>query len=197
MNDTRKRLIGYSLASVVFAGLLICGFGYKPDADTMTLLGSVEVHLKLASSIPEVDRYGQPDSVRAKLLKDGRAYLARARRQEPDLFLGLEYEAWLSALEGDFRASAVMYRKAQSGNRATAETKVADLLNEVRMWRAAKDPRRAMTAMDRWHGDFSAEDAELAVVERMLVCEDLADTESASKWAHHLTDSSTKPMALL
>ena len=67
MNDTKKRLIGYGLGSSVLAGLLFCGFAYAPDADSMTLLGSVEVHLKMAASIPVTDRNGQPDTVRALL----------------------------------------------------------------------------------------------------------------------------------
>lgn len=197
MNDTKKRMIGYGLGSSVLAGLLFCGFAYAPDADSMTLLGSVEVHLKMAASIPVTDRNGQPDSVRAKLLQDGRAFLARARKQEPELFLGLEYEAWLAGLDGDYRRAAAMYKRAQDGERATRETREADLLNETRMWRAAEDPKRAIEALDRWQGGFTAKNSDSSVVERMLALEDLGDGETAMELAEQLAAMAKKPMALL
>ena len=197
MNDTKKRLIGYGLGSSVLAGLLFCGFAYAPDADSMTLLGSVEVHLKLAASIPVTDRNGQPDTVRAKLLQDGRAFLARARKQDPELFLGFEYEAWLAGLDGDFRRAAAMYRRAQDGERATRETREADLLNEARMWRASQEPKRAIDALDRWQGKFSAKNSDASVIERMLALEDVGDRDSAMAVATRLAAVAKKSMALM
>lgn len=197
MNDTARRTIGYSLGSVVLTGLAYVGFVYDPGADPMTLLGSVEVHLKLASSFPQTDRKGNPNPLRANLMREAREFLAKAREQAPELFLGFEYEGWLRGLEGDYAGAAAMYNCAQSGEGATRTTKEADLLNEVRMWRAAKDPKRAIAAMDRWHGGFFAENASTSVIERMLALEDMGDEKSAVELAVKMVSTCEEPMPLM
>jgi tetratricopeptide (TPR) repeat protein len=197
MNNQKKRLIGYGSTTAVLAVLVFCGFVYSPAADTMTLFSSAEVHLKLAASMPATDASGDKHALRTKLLQDGRGWLEAARKQEPELFLGFEYAGWLMGLEGDYSGAAKMYSRAQSGEGSTRETRELDALNEARMWRAAGEPRKALAAIGRYEGDFSAANASKAMVEQMLACEVFGDSTSARSYAKCLVSTSKEPMALL
>ena len=197
MNNQKKRLIGYGFTAAVLAVLVFCGFVYNPAADTMTLFSSAEVHLKLAASMPATDASGARNALRAKLLQDGRGWLAAARKQDPDLFLGFEYAGWLMGLEGNYSGAAEMYGRAQSGEGATGKTRELDTLNEARMWRAAGEPKQALAAISRWEGDYSAENASNAMVEQMLAFEAFGDSKSARSQAKRLISNSKDPMALL
>lgn len=197
MNDTNKRVLGYGIGAVVLAGLVYVGFIHETDADPMTLLGSAEVHIKLARSIPVKDAKGNPNAVRAKLLRDARDFVVRARKQDPELYYGVEMDAFLTAEEGDFEAAARLYRRAQTADRATPETRSKDVLNEARMWRAAKKPDEALAVLTRNESRLSGNNATSSQIEKVFILRDLGRTDKAVKIATSVVRSTQDPMALV
>ena len=53
-----KRAIAYSLATLVTGGLAYGGFLYEPDPDVGTLLGSIDLQVRLAYGIPAFGKDG-------------------------------------------------------------------------------------------------------------------------------------------
>ncbi|MCB9868486.1 MAG: hypothetical protein H6837_01435 [Planctomycetes bacterium] len=195
MNDLTRRVLGYGAGALVVGGLVYAGFLHRGQADAATLLGSVEVHLRLAASMPEKTTDGGVNAVRRKLLGQAREFLEAARLDDPELFLGFEFAGWLSALDGDFKTAAAMYRRAQSGKGATPQSAEADLLNEVRMLRAAALPEQALQVLAKRL--VSPENAAASRIETMLAHAQAGRADAAAAVASEVIETVKKPMPLI
>ncbi len=147
-NQRRRRVWLYGCAASAALALGYGGFLYEAEPDFGQLLSSVNVELRLAGSMPAVDKDGVPVQARAELLAAAGRELARARRQRPDSPLLLEFEGYRASLLGQPRAAAAFYRQAM--NAPGCEPAQRDVLafNEARMLAAAGDHAAAIAALD-------------------------------------------------
>ena len=116
-----RRVVAYGASTFVVAGLVYGGFFREVDPDVYTMLGSVEVKLRLASAMPAVGKDGKPLPARQDLMEQARDYLQRIERQQPDLAQAREYLAFLSYLEGDYDTAAGVYEKLRSHEECTPQ----------------------------------------------------------------------------
>ncbi len=196
MNDTGKRIGGYGAAAIVVAGLIYVSFIRETDADPMTLLGSANVQISLAAAFPELDREGKPNEARIKILRDASEFVARARKQNPNLHAGIELEAHLSYMNGDYKTAAGLFKEAQGSKESTPESSVIDRLNEAGMWRAAEKPEKALAVLDQL-SEFLVTHATMSQNQRAHLLVELDRADEAVDIATRLAYSCTDPVVLV
>ena len=156
MQAARKRVLIYSLSALLTGGLLYVGFLYEAEADSMTLLSSVDIQIRLVSGMPEKDQQGNAIQSRVQMLRDIRTNLKLVEARLPDFAPAREYRAFLTYLEGDYRGAADHYRTARGMDECSEEMWDSLVINEARMLRLAGDLERALQvltdSMDRLQG---------------------------------------------
>jgi tetratricopeptide (TPR) repeat protein len=191
-----NRITGYGASAIVIAGLIYAGFVHETDADPMTLLGSATVQIRLASSFPRKDKAGQPNAARQEMLDHAREFVNKARKQAPDLHAGIELDAHLSYMDGDYKKAANLFREAQGSRESTPESSVIDRLNEARMWRAAEDPEKALEVLEQI-SEFLVSHATTAQLQRAHVLVELGRGDEAVDIATRLAWSAKDSATLV
>ena len=135
MGETKRRVIGYGAAGAMAAGLAWAGFVYEADPDIMTMLGSVDIQLRLASGMPSKDKSGEEPSARTELRCSARRYLDRIDALEPQYPPAREYRAFLACREHDYAAAARLYESLRALPGCAADLRDQSILNESRMLR--------------------------------------------------------------
>jgi tetratricopeptide (TPR) repeat protein len=195
MTDTQRRFIGYGAGAAILGVLGYAGFVYESEADTMTLVGSAEVHLKLAKSMREFDGAGNPNPVRQDLLVQARGFIDRARAQDPDVLACVEMDAYCWAQQREFATAAALYAKARRCADATPATRSADALNEVRMWRLAGQPQQSLELLERSQDKILSNDWAASQIEMVFLLSGLGRQDDAVGVAAEVAESSQDAVA--
>jgi len=159
MNDTTRRVCGYTVASAVVAALIYGGFVYKAEPDVLTLVSGAEMNLRMAASIPAVGADGAPPPVRLDLLEKARASLDHADQLAPGLAVVTEYRGCLACLEGDYQLAAGLYHALGERNDYPEDLRARAQINEARMLRIAGDPEAACALLEANEFDESIREA--------------------------------------
>lgn len=162
MNAMQKRGAAYGAAAVVCGGLVYAGCVYESDPDVLTMLGSVDVQLRMASVMPERDKAGGLVAERAVLLASARDYLDRIERLESRSVPTLEYRAFLAYLERDYARAAALYREMRTAADCTDDLRDQAVLNEARVLRMAGRDGEAATLLEWYREKFLPENADAA-----------------------------------
>jgi predicted negative regulator of RcsB-dependent stress response len=157
MDDNQRRVWLYGVGGCVLAGLSYGGFFYEAEPELAQLLSSANVQLRLAYSIPAQDGDGQPVQARISLLDAAEQNLLRARRQDPDSAVLVEFEGFLLHLRGDHAGAAERYRRAREMADAAAGQQATLCFNEARMRAQAGQVDVALTVLQESHDSFSPE----------------------------------------
>lgn len=144
MNQIAKRVCLYGGAAALLAGLGAVAYRVTADADVMTLLGSVDVQLRLAHGIPATDKQGAPLAARTAMIDEAEKYLATVERTQPGLAVAAEFRGFARMLRGEYAAAASAYADAQRCSDCGDEQRDVLAFNEARMFAKAGQGDRAL-----------------------------------------------------
>ncbi len=189
-HDLRRRVVGYGLVAVAAGALVWAGWLRTAEADFGTLLGSAEVHVRLASSMPARDGSGSPVAAREQLLDQAEEYLRRADAVARGNPLVGELGAMIRYLRGAPAEAAAQYARTRALPECSATQRSQLAINEARMHLLAGQPAQAL-ALVAPDGPITAADQDAAAVERMRALQDLGRRDAALALARQLADSTT------
>jgi tetratricopeptide (TPR) repeat protein len=169
MNQTLKRLLLYGGAFAILAGLGFAVRNCREEADVNTLLGSVDVQLRLAYGIPAVDKQGKELTSRTQMIVDAERYLDTIERIQPGMAVATEFRGFAHMLRGQFAEAAAAYGRARLCKDCTAEQGDILAFNQARMLARAGQGAQALSvfqsnasALDRrFGGQRSIEEASI------------------------------------
>ena len=121
MKEVIQRSLLYGGAIAVLVGLGFAISNSKTDADVNTLLGSVDVQLRLAYGIPAVDKQGNELTSRTQMIVDAEKYLDTIDRIQPDMAVATEFRGFAHMLRGQFVEAAAAYGRARQCKDCTQE----------------------------------------------------------------------------
>lgn len=133
MNHIQKRSLLYGSALVIAAGLGFAMANSNTEADVYTLLGSVDVQLRLAYGIPAKDKQGNELTSRTQMIADAEQYLATIERLQPGLAVAAEFRGFAKMLRGDHAGAAAAYGAARLCKDCTPEQRDVLTFNQARM----------------------------------------------------------------
>jgi tetratricopeptide (TPR) repeat protein len=156
MRASLRRPIGYGASALVVAGLLWAGFVHEGSADVGTLLGSAEVQLRLAMSMPAKDKAGRPLPAREQLLREVSDLLDRIDARGDRPFESIELRAFLAYATGEPGRGAELYRQALAHPGCAAEYRADLLLNRCGLLAEAGEPEQALRELRAAEGGMNA-----------------------------------------
>lgn len=167
MKEVIQRSLLYGGAIAVLVGLGFAISNSKTDADVNTLLGSVDVQLRLAYGIPAVDKQGNELTSRTQMIVDAEKYLDTVDRIQPDMAVATEFRGFAHMLRGQFVEAAAAYGRARQCKDCTQEQGDVLAFNQARMLARAGEGEKALSvfqqnaaALDRrFGGQRSIEEA--------------------------------------
>ena len=133
MNPIQKRSLLYGTALSIAVGLGYAVANSSTDADVHTLLGSVDVQLRLAYGIPAQDKQGKELTSRTQMIADAEGYLATIERLQPGMAVATEFQGFAKMLRGDYVEAAAAYGKARQCRDCTEEQGDVLTFNQARM----------------------------------------------------------------
>jgi len=187
----KRRIWGYPLSVAALAGLVYGGFFYSPDPDLATLQSSVDVQLKLAWSIPAVDRDGKPLTERQEMLDEARATLDTIERVQPGLPSTLEYRAFLARIEGRTDDAVAHYRELRDHPDCDERLWSSAFFNEARALDDGGRTEDALAIMREASPRFTAEMQEEAGLYTAALLHKLGRTADAVAQADALAQGAT------
>lgn len=149
MNALHRRLALYGAAAAALGGLGIFALVAPAEADAMTLLGGADVQLRLAYSMPAVDKEGKPVSTRKDLIDAAIGNLERVASLGAMPASTAEMRGFAASLQDDFVGAADWYDKARSCPDVEAEQKDVLAFNQARMLAKAGRPEAALACFAR------------------------------------------------
>lgn len=169
MNELARRLLLYGGGIALGGGLLIAALTSRSDADVFTLLGSVDVQLRMAGSIPSVDKDGHELTSRTKMIEDARQHLDTVERLHPGMAVAAEFRGFAHSLRGEFAEAAAEYARARSCQDCGAEQRDVLAFNEARMLAKAGRNEQALAVFathaadidKRWAAQRGIEEAQI------------------------------------
>ena len=197
MDDTKKRILGYGSGLLAAGVLSYLGFIQSHSAEVETLVGSAEVQIRLAASIPAIDKHGKPTAARVDLVRRVRQCLDDAEAQRPDYPPARELRAQLLYLEGRYADAAAVYGWLRRCESSTPRQRDVFVLNQSRMLRAAGDAKAAELALNAHGQGFLTENAAKSQIERAHVLMDLGRKSEAVEAMARLAAEAEAPMVLL
>ncbi|MHC4515297.1 MAG: hypothetical protein ACYTGW_18970 [Planctomycetota bacterium] len=199
MNSIEKRTLGYGTGLLVVGALLYLGFVHvrQVKADIDTLLGSAEMHVRLASSMPANGKDGKPLEARTDLIQQAREFLDDADAQRADYPPARELRAHLLYLEGRYADAAAIYAWLRQCESSTPEQRDLFVLNESRMRRAAGDASGAERALNAHKQEFLTRNEANSQIERAHVLVGLDRKAEAVEAIKQLAAETEVPMVLL
>ncbi len=133
MNHIQKRSLLYGSALVIAAGLGGAMANSSTEADVYTLLGSVDVQLRLAYGIPALDKQGKELSARTQMIADAEQHLVAVERLQPGMAVAAEFRGFAKMLRGDHAGAAAAYGVARHCQDCTPEQRDVLTFNQARM----------------------------------------------------------------
>lgn len=167
MNELIKRTLLYGGAIAILAGLGFAVSNCNAEADVNTLLGSVDVQLRLAYGIPAVDKQGNELTSRTQMIGDAEKYLDTVDRIQPNMAVATEFRGFAHMLRGRYVEAAAAYGRARECKDCTQEQGDVLAFNQARMLARAGEGEKALavfqqnaTSLDRrFGGQRSIEEA--------------------------------------
>lgn len=181
MSQSNRRALLYGTAAPVLGFLLWLLLGYEAEPDFVQLLRGVDMQLRLAHGIPAVDRDGNPVAAHQELLANVERDLSRARRQQPDSPVLIEFEGFFWQLKGNPREAASCYRRARQMTDCTAEQRDVLLFNEARMLESAGHQDEALTVLESAQSVVAEPYRVPCLLERSALLHELGRDEDASE----------------
>jgi tetratricopeptide (TPR) repeat protein len=144
-----RRAVLYGTALVLAGGLVYGGFVFEAQPDVLTVLGNVDMALKVAHTLPEFDKTGKRLAYRDGEIARAEALLRGIEEREPGLAITIEMQAFARFLRGDWAEAAGLYRRSLSGKEADLSRRTNILLNVAEMEIGAGNTAGALEALDR------------------------------------------------
>lgn len=189
MDDTNRRLLAYPIAAVIVGGLSWLAFGYRAEADFMTLVQSASIHAQLGASIPADTKKPDMIALRQKLLREAREWLARAEAVEPGTAAGMQVEAFLAMTDGHDREAATLFRRCRSAHDVTSDQLGELNLREAQALSNATDFKAALGVLDEKVSPLTEEVALARESLRLRVLVRAGRGEDAQRAAEAMVDS--------
>jgi tetratricopeptide (TPR) repeat protein len=169
MKELHKRSLLYGGALLIAAGLGIATANISNDADVYTLLGSVDVQLRLANGIPATDKQGNELTARTQMIADAEKYLATIEQLQPGMAIAAEFRGFAHMLRGNYAEAAAWYGKAGKCGDCGDEQRDVLAFNQARMLAKAGQGEAALqvfaahksTIDARWGAQRAIEEARI------------------------------------
>ncbi|MEY2716052.1 MAG: hypothetical protein RIT24_2395 [Planctomycetota bacterium] len=174
----RLRAALYGAAVSAAGALLWLGFVHEPAPEFAQLLSQVNANLRLANSIPAVDKDGAPVAAHEQLLVAAERDIALARAQRTDSAVLAEFEGFACSLRGKDEQAAAHYRRARSLPDCEKSQRDVLTFNEARMLRRAGKPEAALAVLDDAQTSFEGAYAAQCRVERAELLGQLSRVET-------------------
>ncbi|MBX3461905.1 MAG: hypothetical protein KF830_01955 [Planctomycetes bacterium] len=198
MNELQNRILLYGSAALLVGGLGVAVTTLRADADVMTLLGSVDVQLRLAHAIPAVDRDGNELESRAAMIRAAEQHLATVERVQPGMAIAAEFQGFAAMLRGRPQEAATHYRRARECADCTAEQRDVLVFNEARMLAQAGSRERAVELFQRHATTLDARFGHQRAIEQAAILRGLGRRLEAEKLLDGVArDAAAAPMAWL
>ena len=149
MKEVIQRSLLYGGAIAVLVGLGFAISNSKTDADVNTLLGSVDVQLRLAYGIPAVDKQGNELTSRTQMIVDAEKYLDTIDRIQPDMAVATEFRGFAHMLRGQYVEAAAAYGRARQCKDCTQEQGDVLAFNQARMLARAGEGEKALSVFQQ------------------------------------------------
>lgn len=164
----------YGAAVPVVGALLWLGFVHEPAPEFAQLLSQANANLRLANSIPAVDKDGAPVAAHEQLLVAAERDIALARTQRTDSAVLAEFEGFACSLRGKHEDAAAHYRRARSLPDCEKSQRDVLTFNEARMLRRAGKNEAALEVLDAAQSALEGGYAAQCLVERAELLLDLS-----------------------
>ena len=184
MNTVIRRILGYGLGGMVAAALVWGGFLYRPSADLWTLLSAIDTQLRLAYVLPAVNKQGESQSERTRMLDDVEEMLDQASDLDPDFAPIGEYRGFLAFMRGDYRGAAEIYRQARDMRECSRDMSDSLVFNEARMLRKAGEQKAALNVLEESRGSLQSKYLDQADLDRASLLIELDRDDEAVRLAH-------------
>jgi hypothetical protein len=133
MNTTCKRACLYGGAVALLGAIGIAWQVRTTSADVMTLLSSVDVQLRLAHGIPELDKQGRPLDSRERMIASAEEHLAAVEQLQPGMAVAAEFTGFAQMLRGHYAEAAASYERAAACADCGPEQRDVLAFNQARM----------------------------------------------------------------
>ncbi|MEZ5963400.1 MAG: hypothetical protein R3F56_06085 [Planctomycetota bacterium] len=190
MSPLLRRILGYGLATPIAAGLIYVGFFREVPDDPQHALLQAEIKLRFASRMPPQRGDGSRVAEREELIADAVRYIDEAERLAAPTAMTVEYRAFVDYLQGDARAAAAGYSRAET-LASDAEAKGQLALSAARMLALAGEDGRALAELDARMPTLPSHLASGANVERMRILARQGRGEDAARAAQAVLDDVT------
>lgn len=192
MQDTKRRMVGYGVASAVVAGLIYGGFVYRVDADLGTQLSSARVQLGLAMS------RAAGDPAREALLARVEEIARTLEATRPGLFEALELRAYLAYARGDRDRAITLYGELLAHPGCLEEYRSDMAFNRAGILEEAGRLEEALTCLRQTRDRMSADDRTRSGLRQARILDRLdRRPEARELLVGIVTDAATTPMRLL
>lgn len=198
MNPIQKRSLLYGAALSIAVGLGYAVTHSSTDADVYTLLGSVDVQLRLAYGIPAQDKQGKELTSRAQMIADAEGYLATVERLQPGMAVATEFQGFAKMLRGNYVEAAAAYGKARQCKDCTEEQGDVLAFNQARMLAKAGQGDAALAVFSAAATRLDARFGAQRVLEEAGILRDLRrEAEAERRLDTVVTSATVEPMAAL
>lgn len=178
------------------AGLGVAWANTERDADTMTLLSSADVTLRLAWGIPAVDKDGEALADRAEMIAGAITCLESVERQKPGMAITAEFFGFAHMMKGDFAAAADCYARARDCDDCGKEQFDVLAFNEARMRAKAGAGEAALAVFARHAQALDSRFGNQRAIEEASILRGLGRREEAlARLDAVLADPADEPMA--
>ncbi|MCR9243383.1 MAG: hypothetical protein NXI31_00015 [bacterium] len=196
MNQTVSRALLYGGAVAALAGIGIGMAVVESEADTMTMLSSADVQLRLAYGIPATDKNGQPMPAREQMIRESIDLLERAEKATPGMAVTAEFRGFAHMLQGEFAEAAVCYARARDCDDCGDEQRDVLAFNEARMLRRAGRHEAALATFEEHAVALDSRfGAQRRIEQAAVLRETERHAEASQVLASVLADTTVEPMA--
>lgn len=195
MNEIHKRAMLYGGAALLVGCVGVAAAVVEAEADSMTLLSSIDVQLRLAHGIPQLDKQGRPLSAREEMVDEAIASLEAVERQMPGMAITAEFRGFAHMLKGEFEAAAACYARARDCVDCGDEQRDVLAFNQARMLSQAGDDAGALAVFERHAEALDSRFGQQRRIEQAPILQALGRSDDAvAELEIVLADASVEPM---
>ena len=199
MNELHKRTLLYGTATLALAAIGISWVTVDRGADTMTLLSSADVQLRMANAIPaEADKTGPNPGARSKMIADAEAALVLVEQRSPGQAVTAEFLGFAAMLRGRYDEAAASYERARSCADCGDEQRDVLTFNQARMLAKAGRREQALSVFAAAGKALDARFGHQRAIEEATILRELGRRlDSEQRLDRVLRDAEAPPMASL